>query len=182
MLLKKELNELMQFMDKEGVRLGLSKLNLEKIKVETGANVRFVFPGHTSQLELIRLTTKKITSYLPAFSEDDRDDVALAIDEACANVVTHSYLEGKKGYIRVEYQLEPETLTISITDEGEKGQQFSLDELSPVDKDEYLKTLSRGGLGVHIIRKIMDRVEYTVSPGESNKLTMVKYAQKKNGT
>ncbi len=181
MLLKKELDELMQFMDNEGVRLGLSHSNLNKIKVETGANVRFIFPGNTSQLELIRLTTKKITSYLPAFSEDDREDVALAIDEACTNVVTHSYLEGKKGNIKVEYQLEPEILTISILDEGEKGQQFSLDDLSPVDKEEYLKTLSRGGLGVHIIKKIMDRVEYTVSPGESNRLTMVKYAHKKTG-
>ncbi len=173
MLLKKELDELIQFMADEGGRLGLSQSNIDHIRIATGATVSFVFPSHTSQLELIRLSTKKIVSFLPAFTEDERDDVGLAIDEACTNVITHSMGDSQKGNIKVVYKLDSDKLTIVIVDEGEKGQKFSLEDLSPVDKEEYLKTLTKGGLGIHIIKKIMDKVEYTVSPGESNCLTMV---------
>lgn len=110
------------------------------------------------------------------FSEEDLDDIGLAIDEACTNVIAHSYIEAKhQGVIKVEYKLESDKLTIAIIDEGEKGQTFNPEVLSPIDKEEYLKKLSRGGLGVHIIKKIMDEVEYTVSPGVQNCLKMTKY-------
>ncbi len=176
MLLKNILDELMSFMSKEGESLGLSKENMEKITVENVETLRFRFPSHTSQLELIRMVTTKVAAWIPDFSEDDLDDIGLALDEACANVVRHSYIEGQEGLIFVEYTLEPKKITIKIVDEGAKGQKFNLDTLSPVDKEEYLNTLSRGGLGVHIIKKIMDEVTYTVSPGHENCLTMVKYA------
>jgi len=56
---------------------------------------------------------------------------------------------------------------------------FNPDLLSPVDKEAYLQELTRGGLGVHLIKKIMDEVEYTVSPGVSNCLKMVKFTKEK---
>ena len=49
------------------------------------------------------------------------------------------------------------------------------------DKDEYLMRLQKGGLGVHLIKKIMDVVEYTVSPGVKNCLKMVKYIRPVTG-
>jgi len=78
--------------------------------------------------------------------------------------------------IKVKFTLIQEKIKIEIIDEGEKGQMFNPDELSAVDKERYLQNLSRGGLGVHLIKKIMDEVEYTVSPGVQNCLRMVKYA------
>lgn len=177
MLLQKERKDLQDFIKKEGEELGLTKVSLEQIELELVAGIRLVFPSHTSQLELIRLVTREVVeSYMPGFSEFDLDDIGLAIDEACTNVIAHSYLEEQgQGVIKVEYALEKDKIKIVIIDQGHKGQTFNPDELSPVDKEEYLKTLSRGGLGVHIIKKIMDEVEYTVSPGVQNRLTMTKY-------
>ncbi len=177
MLLKKERADLQHFIQKEGEELGLAKENLERIELELVAGIRFIFPSHTSQLELIRLVTREVVeSYMPNFTEFDLDDIGLAIDEACTNVITHSYMEEQgQGVIKVEYALERDRIKIVIVDEGQKGQNFNPDDLSPVDKEEYLKTLSRGGLGVHIIKKIMDEVEYTVSPGVQNCLTMIKF-------
>jgi len=93
-------------------------------------------------------------------------------------VIRHSYKKDQEnGSIWVEYKLDLQKLTIVITDEGERGHQFNPDLLSPVDKEEYLKNLTKGGLGIYLIKKIMDEVKYTVAPGVSNCLTMVKYAR-----
>jgi len=179
MILTKELNDLVQFMAQSGKKLGLSEENLDQIGVKASANIQFTFPSHTSQLELIRQITKEVASYVPEFDEDDLDDIGLAIDEACANVITHSYQEGQEqGAIEAQFTIESDKFTIVIIDEGERGQMFSLDQLSNVDKDEYLRKLTKGGLGVHLIKKIMDEVEYTVSPGKYNCLSMVKLVPK----
>ncbi len=183
MLLKNELNELTKYMEEIGGKLGLSKDNLNNIEIASLGELRFVFPSLTSQLELIRLMTRRVASYIEAFSEEDLDDIGLAIDEACTNVIAHSYAKNKnQGVIQVEYQVEADKLTIVIIDEGEKGQSFNLDTLSEIDKEEYLRNLSRGGLGVHLIKKIMDEVTYTVTPGHHNRLTMVKYSKEHKKT
>jgi serine/threonine-protein kinase RsbW len=176
MLLKSELDNLILYLKEQGKELEIADSVIDQIIVETAANIRFTFPSHTSQLELIRRLTKKIASYAPAFSEEDLEDIGLAIDEACTNVITHSYGGGKGGIIQVEINMEPNKVTITLTDKGEEGQLFNPDTLSPVDREDYLKRLTKGGLGVYIIKKIMDEVEYTVSPGVKNCLTMVKYA------
>jgi serine/threonine-protein kinase RsbW len=176
MLLKKELDELMEFVANEGKSLGLTTQNTDSISLETEAKLSFTFPSHTSQLELIRLISTKVASYVPAFTEENLDDIGLAMDEACTNVIRHSYQMNLEGMIKVEFTLAQNKIAIQIIDEGEKGQLFNPDDLSPVDKEEYLRNLSRGGLGVHLIKKIMDEVEYTVSPGVQNCLKMAKYA------
>jgi len=176
MLLKKELGELMEFIAKEGKSLGLTTQNTDNISLAIETKLSFSFPNNTSQLELIRLVSTKVAGYVSAFTEENIDDIGLAMDEACTNVISHSYLMDQEGMIKVEYTLSQENIRIKILDEGEKGQSFNPEELSPLDKEEYLSNLSRGGLGVHLIKKIMDEVEYTVSPGVHNCLKMVKYA------
>ncbi|MCG8635077.1 MAG: ATP-binding protein [Desulfobacterales bacterium] len=176
MLLENEQNELMAFMAKEGDALGLDPENIRTITMETEASLKFTFPSHTSHLELIRLVSTRVAAYVTSFTEENLDDIGLAMDEACTNVMSHSYENGQNGGILVNFTLARDRITIDIIDEGEKGQSFNIEELSPVDKEEYLRNLSRGGLGVHLIKKIMDEVKYTVSPGVHNCLHMVKHA------
>ena len=40
---------------------------------------------------------------------------------------------------------------------------------------EYLTHFRRGGLGVHLMKSLMDRVEYSIAPGKSNELRLTKY-------
>jgi len=86
-LLKKELNEIMKFMATEGESLGLPARNTDNIALESEAKLCFTFPSQTSQLELIRLVSTKVASYVPAFTEENLDDIGLAMDEACTNVI-----------------------------------------------------------------------------------------------
>ena len=181
MLLKSQLDNLIQFMESQARILGVSPSVINQISMETAANLRFTFPSHTSQLELIRRVTKEVASFSAAFTEEDLEDIGLAIDEACTNVITHSYRATQKGVIQVEITMEADKITIELTDKGEEGQLFNPEALSDVDKDEYLMRLQKGGLGVHLIKKIMDVVEYTVSPGVKNCLKMIKYIRPVTG-
>ncbi len=174
MLLKTELDELLSFMENEATTLGIGREDIDKIEVETAANMRFTFPSHTSQLELIRRVTRQVASSL-SFTEEALDDIGLAIDEACANIINHSYTESRSGLITVDFELDQSKLVMRLIDKGEAGQTFNPELLNPVDKEKYLKVLTKGGLGVYLVKKIMDEVEYTVCPGISNCLTMVKY-------
>ena len=175
MLLKSQLDNLIQFMETQADVLGVSRSVIDRISVETAANLRFTFPSHTSQLELIRRVTKEVASFSVAFTEEDLEDIGLAIDEACTNVIAHSYGENGKGVIQVEFNMQPGKITIILTDMGEEGNLFNPDTLSELDREKYFTRLQKGGLGVHLIKKIMDVVEYTVSPGVKNCLTMVKF-------
>lgn len=175
MIPKPTLDGIYEFLLDEGQKLGIPDLLLKNISMESAANIRINFPGHTSQLELIRRVTKQIAGIAPGFSDDDLEDISLALDEACTNVIRHSYRGKDCGVIQVEICIEPNKVTITLTDMGEEGQLFNPELLTPVDKQKYLDSLSKGGLGVYLIKKIMDEVEYVVSPGVKNCLTMVKY-------
>lgn len=175
MIPKPTLDGIYEYLLDEGKKLGIPDPLLQQITMESAANIRINFPGHTSQLELIRRVTKQISGIAPGFSEDDLEDIGLALDEACTNVIRHSYRGNCCGVIQVEICIETNRVTITLTDMGEEGQLFNPELLTPVDKERYLESLSKGGLGVYLIKKIMDEVEYVVSPGVKNCLTMVKY-------
>ncbi len=177
MLKKCQLDELTEFLAKQGEALCITRAMIDRITVETAANLRLTFPSHTSQLELIRRVTQQVLDFSSAFSENNREDIGLAIDEACTNVITHSYGVKEKGVIQLEFNLQPDKVTIILTDMGEEGNLFNPDALSELDREKYFTRLRKGGLGVHLIKKIMDVVEYTVSPGVKNCLTMVKYVK-----
>jgi len=175
MIPKPTLDGIYGFLLDEGKKLGIPDPLLNQITMENAANIRISFPGHTSQLELIRRVTKQIARIAPGFSDDDIEDISLALDEACTNVIRHSYRGQSIGAVQVEISIEPNKVTITLMDKGEEGQLFNPELLTPVDKERYLESLSKGGLGVYLIKKIMDEVEYVVSPGVRNCLTMVKY-------
>ena len=66
-----------------------------------------------------------------------------------------------------------------MIDTGEQGQYFDPTKMEAFEKKEYLKRLERGGLGLYIIKTVMDEVEYYIQPGTYNRLTMLKYIKSK---
>lgn len=92
------------------------------------------------------------------FAEGDVAALTLAIDEAVCNVIKHAY-EGSHDR-PIDVLIEPlvdagrEGIAFTITDEGRQ-----VDPSTIVGRD--LEELRPGGLGTHIIRTVMDEVEYT---------------------
>ncbi len=108
------------------------------------------------------------------FAEVQASQVALATDEALINVMRHGYEKREDG--RIWLEITP------LSGEGGVGGVMIVieDEARQVDpaeiKGRELEDIKPGGLGVHIIREIMDEVKYERREGVGMRLTMVKRA------
>ncbi len=105
-------------------------------------------------------------------SEQARDHVQLAVDEAATNVIQHGYGGEGQDPLSVAWHAEPGVLTIVIADKAPPFDPSSIpDTPTPASVDD----LSVGGYGIRFIRQVMDDVDYVYVDGV-NRLTMVKRA------
>ncbi|MFN0132358.1 MAG: ATP-binding protein [Phycisphaerales bacterium] len=109
-----------------------------------------------------------------SFSDDTCGQIALAVDEALANVIRHGYERRKDGPITISIWPLPGDnghsrpgIRIVVEDEA---RQVDPGEIKSRDLDQ----IRPGGLGVHIIRQIMDEVVYEKRDGPGMRLTLVK--------
>lgn len=100
----------------------------------------------------------------------DMTRIQLAVEEAVTNVVTHGY-ENPGGKVSVSCVSSPELVTITITDNGPA---FDPTKIPPADVTADLDHRNIGGLGVHLIRSVMDEISYNREMDE-NHLTLVKH-------
>lgn len=96
--------------------------------------------------------------------------INLAIEEAVVNVMNYAYPEGTKGDITIETKANNNEVFFIISDTGKP--------FDPTAKAEVDITLSAedraiGGLGIHLIRQIMDHINYERVDGH-NILTLIK--------
>jgi serine/threonine-protein kinase RsbW len=104
-------------------------------------------------------------------------DIEIALEEVISNVIEHSYTPEQHGDIEFTFTLRLDRIVIQVDDFGEKGRQYNFTQAGHFASVEELRSTGaekRGGMGVYLVRKIMDEVTYTVSPGEYNRITMVK--------
>lgn len=105
------------------------------------------------------------------FTEQDATATALAVNEAIANVIQHGY-EGCPGQ-PIEVTIEPVSrgeragLQATICDCGRQ-----VDPETIVGRD--LEDVRPGGLGTHIMKTVMDEVEYTCRQPEGMQLRLLK--------
>ena len=96
--------------------------------------------------------------------------INLAIEEAVVNVMNYAYPNGMKGYVDIDAQINDERLKFVISDSGTP---FDPTALSEVDTTLSAEERSIGGLGIHLIRQIMDTINYERIDGK-NLLTLRK--------
>ncbi|MBN2355334.1 ATP-binding protein [candidate division KSB1 bacterium] len=129
-------------------------------------------PSQTDNLELIRYFIGKVAEKV-GFDRDDVGKIELAVDEACTNVMKHAYTDDNKDKsLDVAVKIDYEKLTLIVTDHG-KG--FDLEKVKMPDMKEYLAELRVGGLGIYLMRTLMDEVDYDIRPGRRNQVKMIKY-------
>ena len=98
--------------------------------------------------------------------------VVMAVDEAVANVMEHAYQDAKTGDVSVAIQADDDMFTVTISDHGRR---FDPNGQPEVDVKNHIRQGKRDGLGIFIIRKIMDEIKYTFTDEQCNVLRMVKY-------
>lgn len=94
----------------------------------------------------------------------------LALEEAVVNVMKYAYVPGTKGEITIRVEHEASKLLFCIEDGG-----LPFDPTEVADADVSLPADQReiGGLGIYIVRQIMDKVEYS-RRGQRNILRLTK--------
>ena len=122
--------------------------------------------SHPRYLQLIRGATERIAR-LMKFSREDTRNIVLAVDEACCNIIRHSYNNDPRGKIECFFELQAEKLIIRIMDEGAK---CDMGKMVPRDMDE----IRPGGLGIHIMNSVMDSLAFDCTSPRKNQVTMVK--------
>jgi serine/threonine-protein kinase RsbW len=92
------------------------------------------------------------------FNERDLFRLQLACDEACTNIVEHAYGKDRNGDIKVTWQVDETHFIMSFFDTGQPFEPENIPEPHLPDNTGDLTNLPIGGLGLSIIRKIMDEV------------------------
>ena len=100
--------------------------------------------------------------------------INLAIEEAVVNVMNYAYPEGTKGDITIETKANNSEVSFVINDTGKA---FDPTAKAEVDITLSAEDRSIGGLGIHLIRQIMDHINYERVDGH-NILTLIKKLDK----
>jgi anti-sigma regulatory factor (Ser/Thr protein kinase) len=96
--------------------------------------------------------------------------IKLAFDELLTNIISYGFLDGRRHKITAWIGLDGDRVEAEIVDEGIAFN--PLDKAAP-DLSQSVEERDGGGLGIHFVRAVMDRVDYRRSGGK-NHLKMVK--------
>jgi serine/threonine-protein kinase RsbW len=134
-------------------------------------SVIITVPSHPKYLSVVRAVTARM-GQLHEMTETVIDDIKLAVDEACSNVIKHAYKGKTNRKITLKYTIQQGTFTVSIDDNGIK---FAMEQM----KGRSLDDVRPGGLGVHFIRRVFDVVELDDRKRRGNRLILIKYTGNK---
>jgi anti-sigma regulatory factor (Ser/Thr protein kinase) len=116
----------------------------------------FSFPSQTSLLALVRDLTKRMAE-LGGFDTATAEQIALAVDEAATNVIEHAYHGAADRVVELRFEHRGDELRIDVVDSGVMVDPRSMPR---VDLERYRRERRTGGLGVHLMEKIMDSVTF----------------------
>jgi anti-sigma regulatory factor (Ser/Thr protein kinase) len=120
-----------------------------------------------------------VTAFIDAFLEDadcpvkTQMQIDVAVDEVMSNIAHYAYPDGE-GMVTVSLEEKENTVQIFFRDSG-----IPYDPLTAKAPDLSLSAEDRpiGGLGIHMVKKMMDAVSYRYENGQ-NMLTLQKMLQK----
>jgi serine/threonine-protein kinase RsbW len=105
------------------------------------------------------------------FSDRDVYNIQLAADEAASNIIEHAYEGITDGVLEISCNARGNTITLVLVDHGES---FDPSDVPAPDLTADLSERKIGGLGIFLMRKLMDEVHYQSNSDKSNTLTMIK--------
>ena len=125
-------------------------------------------PGKAEYVGTVRLAIAHAASYA-GYDIDSIEDIKVAVSEACTNIICHAHKD--PGFVYdVVLEVGNNNLTITVKDDGVG---FGLEEyVAPI-----LDELQGGGLGIFIIRALMDEVDIQSEPGAGTNIRMTKHLQ-----
>ncbi len=128
------------------------------------------FPARLDQLSVIGEFITAATSHMDMTSRD-LFAVQMAVDEAATNIILHGYAGQAEESLHISCWQQGDDFFVQMRD---RGQPFDASDVPEPDLHSPLEERREGGLGVYLIRRMMDRVEFS-RQGDENVLTMVRH-------
>jgi len=104
------------------------------------------------------------------FKDQDIADIRLAVDEAYTNIIKHSYKNDENKSVDINLGYDTDEFWISLMDTGNA---FDPSNYKKPNLRKKIKQKKRGGVGVYLIKQLMDEVEY-LQKGSKNEIRMIK--------
>jgi len=118
-------------------------------------------------LTVVRATVSEVCELMDC-PQEERRKVVLAVDEACTNIMKHTYHGDQSRTIYISCEGNRERLEFVLRDCGPRCDPESI-------RPRDIHDIRPGGLGTHFIRSIMDELDYGYEEGCGNVLRLVKH-------
>jgi serine/threonine-protein kinase RsbW len=129
--------------------------------------MKFSVPGKPQYVSTVRMAISCLANSL-GFDVEAIEDIKIAVSEACTNVVCHGTIGN--GEYEVCCELREDRLVISVVD---KAGGYDTE----THREPCLECPKEGGLGLYIIKALMDEVEIVTEMGIGTRIEMVKYTR-----
>jgi anti-sigma regulatory factor (Ser/Thr protein kinase) len=127
-------------------------------------------PAEINSIIAIRNLIEKI-GFRYAFTSNTIHATKLAVEEAVTNIIRHGYLNTTDKKITIQIQARLYSLGIVVIDQGSS---FDPKQVNNPDIVKYIDIRKKGGLGIFMIRKLMDEFNYQVTD-RGNEIHLLKY-------
>jgi serine/threonine-protein kinase RsbW len=131
---------------------------------------KIVFAANFENLDEIREFVGEKARQV-GFSDKEIYAIQLAADEASTNIIEHAYASVENGNIEIDCTIDNGELKIVMCD---RGKPFNPSSVPEPNVKADLSDRQIGGLGMYLMRKLMDEVSYETSTELGNVLTMIK--------
>lgn len=129
-------------------------------------------PGEMHYLHRIREFVAGIAEEA-GISDQDIENIELAVDEACTNVIEHGYDPNEPNKdITIRMEIDSVKLVLTIID---RGKPFDPRSKKQADIKQLIDMKRDGGLGISLIKRTMDEIDYRTTPDGQNELILIKY-------
>lgn len=135
----------------------------EKISLE--------LPAKCDYVKIARFTASVIANSV-GFDVEEIDDIKVALSEACNNAVTHGKTNTKSDNFKIDFSVDEDNnrLVIEVSDSGSG---FKINDYVEPD----LENPKESGLGIYIMKALMDEVEVKSEDSGGTKVTLIKKLQ-----
>ncbi|MEJ5285892.1 MAG: hypothetical protein CH6_2869 [Candidatus Kapaibacterium sp.] len=133
---------------------------------------KLVLKADLNELDKLRDFVKNIC-YENNIDEGNLFKISLALEEACVNLIKHSYKFDSSKQISIYSKVEKGKIHFTLEDYGAS---FDPREVLPIEIEQIRKKYQKGGMGIFLISQIMDEINYTPKNknSPSNKLELTK--------
>jgi serine/threonine-protein kinase RsbW len=135
-------------------------------------------PNSTAHLAAVREVVGDLVRRSAYPVKKDAGALTLAVDEAVTNVMEHAYEGQPAGGCEIEVDLSADDRCFAVT-LRDRGRPFDPGAVHLPEMRAHVQAGRKHGLGLFLIRTIMDEINYTFGKDGWNELRMVRFAERK---